>query len=350
MNYFEKLLLKICFVLLFIVSIYKIKGILLPFIVGFIIAFLFKNIVRKYENKISRGKLSLIIISSFSAIVVGLSIVIFPSIISQLFDLLAETIKDIQNIDKNNLYTMIDKALVKFRIEEIEGLQNCISNLINLVLKSLMNLANSFLLSSIQIINILLMICISPIVAFYFLKDWDKMFYYIENCLLPKNYRKDFQNFSKQIDDVMHHYLVGQAYVCFIFCIFYFIILRFMNINYSLILGILSGIAVMFPYIGAFGSATVALIITYFQFGFDIKKLFIVLFFYCFGQFIEGNFVTPSIIGNKMQVHPMWLLFGILSLGSLFGIWGMLLSMPICGAVSVLIKFIIERKNNEKMG
>ena len=144
MNYFEKLLLKICFVLLFIVSIYKIKGILLPFIVGFIIAFLFKNIVRKYENKISRGKLSLIIISSFSAIVVGLSIVIFPSIISQLFDLLAETIKDIQNIDKNNLYTMIDKALVKFRIEEIEGLQNYISNLINLVIKSLMNLANSF--------------------------------------------------------------------------------------------------------------------------------------------------------------------------------------------------------------
>lgn len=344
MNYLENRLLKFSLVLLFILFIYKIKGILLPFIVGFIIAFLFKDLVKKYETKINRSILSLVIISVFSILIIALSIFIFPKILAQLASLFTETIKHIQNIDKDKSQIIITNIFKKFGVKEAKDIQNYINSVMNTLVKWLMSLTNSLLLSSFQLVNVIFMVCISPIVAFYFLKDWEKMFLYFESYILPKNYRDSFNDLATRINDVLHHYIIGQTYVCLIFSIFYCLTLKLLGINYALVVGIISGVAIMLPYIGSFGTAIMALIVTYFQFGFQIKKLSFVLFFYCLGQFLEGNFITPSVIGNKMQVHPMWMLFGVFSCGSLFGTWGIILSVPLIGVLGVIIRFFIEQK------
>ena len=344
MSYLENRFIKFSLVLLFILFIYRIRGILLPFVVGFVIASLFKDLVRKYESKVNRSLLSLVVVSLFSISIVALFLLIFPKTLSQLISLFTETIKYMQNVDRDKLYITITNAFEKFGIKEAEDIRNYINSVVNAAIKWLIGTTNSLLLSSFEFINIIFMICISPIVAFYFLSDWDKMFSYFKNYIIPKNYRDNFNNLTTRINDVLHHYMVGQIYVCLIFSIFYYLALKFLGVNYALVVGIISGIAIMLPYIGSFGTAIMALVVTYFQFGLQMKKLFIVLFFYCLGQFLEGNFVTPNIIGNKMRIHPMWMLFGVFSCGSLFGAWGIVLSVPLIGVIGVVIRFFMEQK------
>lgn len=344
MSYLENKLIKLSLVLLLALFIYRIKSILLPFVVGFIIAFLFKDLVKKYETKINRSFLSLVVVLLFSIAIVALFLLIFPKTLSQLISLFAETIKHIQNIDKDKLYITIVNIFEKFGVREAKDIQNYINSVANAAIKWLMALTNSLLLSSFEVVNVIFMICISPIVAFYFLSDWDKMFSYFNDYLLPENYRDSFNNLATRINDVLHHYIIGQTYVCLIFSVFYCLVLKFLGINYALVVGIISGVAIMLPYIGSFGTAIMALVVTYFQFGLQVKKLFIVLFFYCLGQFLEGNFVTPNVIGNKMQVHPMWMLFGVFACGSLFGTWGIVLSVPLIGIIGVIVRFFIEQK------
>ena len=143
----------------------------------------------------------------------------------------------------------------------------------------------------------------------------------------------------------LHHYIVGQLNVCLILGTFYSILLFLTGFNYSFIVGIMAGFLTLLPYVGAFIGGALALTLAYFQFGLVIGKLFTIFFIFCLGQFLEGNFVTPNLIGNKIKVHPLWLIFAILSGGTLYGFWGIVISMPLSAVIGVLVRIYFEKKS-----
>lgn len=339
-HFFLILLLSFC-----VFFLYLVRGILLPFILGFLIAYLFKNIVKKYQSKIKRSYLSLIFVSTFSFICILIILFIFPMIFSQLSALIKDLLKQIDNFDINKFYSKTKEIMVLLNIENTTELKQYFTELTNFLLKTAGSLTNSLVNSSFQIVNVIFMIFISPIVAFYVLKDWENIFDFLKKEVVPREFRAQFRILSSRIDDVLHHYIVGQLNVCLILGTFYSVLLFLTGFNYSFIVGITAGFLTLLPYVGAFIGGALALTLAYFQFGLVIGKLFSIFFIFCLGQFLEGNFVTPNLIGNKIKVHPLWLIFAILSGGTLYGFWGIVISMPLSAVIGVLVRFYFEKKS-----
>ena len=339
-HFFLILLLSFC-----VFFLYLVRGILLPFILGFLIAYLFKNIVKKYQSKIKRSYLSLIFVSTFSFICILIILFIFPMIFSQLSALIKDLLKQIDNFDINKFYSKTKEIMVLLNIENTTELKQYFTELTNFLLKTAGSLTNSLVNSSFQIVNVIFMIFISPIVAFYVLKDWENIFNFLKKEVVPREFRAQFRILSSRIDDVLHHYIVGQLNVCLILGTFYSVLLFLTGFNYSFIVGITAGFLTLLPYVGAFIGGALALTLAYFQFGLVIGKLFSIFFIFCLGQFLEGNFVTPNLIGNKIKVHPLWLIFAILSGGTLYGFWGIVISMPLSAVIGVLVRFYFEKKS-----
>lgn len=331
--------------------LYKVRSILLPFILGFFIAYIFKNIVKKYESKISRHWLSLGIISLLGIFIILVILFAFPALFNQFIGLLRELMTKTENIDFNKIYAKLNELAKVFKIEDIKDLQQYFLSTSNFFVKYLGNLTNSLLSSSMQIISTAVMIFISPIVAFYFLRDWDKIFNFITENIISENYKESYIKLSARIDDILHHYIIGQINVSLILGTYYSIALLLIRFNYAFVVGIAAGLLTLLPYVGAFGGAFISLLLGYLQFGPSVSKLLAITVIFCFGQFIEGNFITPNLIGNKIQVHPLWLFFGIFAGGALYGFWGIVFSMPVAGILGVLIRFYFEEKaNKEKYG
>lgn len=325
--------------------LYKVKSILLPFFLGLLIAYLFKDVVKKYEKRFSRNLLSLLAVLGFSFAVVLILIFVIPIIFDQLTSLIRDIMKHVESFDINAFYAKSNEIMALLHINDISELREYFTHITNFLLKTAASVTNSLVNSSFQIANVLFMIFISPIVAFYLLKDWDKIFTFIRKELVPREFRAQFVILTRRIDDVLHHYIVGQLNVCLILGTFYSLLLFAIGFNYSFVVGIMAGFLTLLPYIGAFCGGAIALTLGYFQFGLVISKLFMILFIFCLGQFLEGNFVTPNLIGNKIKVHPLWLIFAILSGGALYGFWGIVASMPIAAVIGVLVRFYFERKD-----
>ncbi|MDR1498831.1 MAG: AI-2E family transporter [Rickettsiales bacterium] len=328
--------------------LHRIRGILLPFVLGFIIAYSFKNLVKKYEKKVSRNLLSILVVTLFSLLVALVSVFVFPAILAQFMGLLGEIVLYIENVDFNSIYLKFDEILKLLKIESVKELQQYFVTISNFTIKSIGNLTNNLLSFSLRVINKIFMICISPITAFYFLRDWDRMFNFVKNRLIPADFRGHYLILSRRIDSILHHYVVGQINVGLILTTYYSVLLLCINFKYAFIVGTISGFLTLLPYVGAFGGCALALVLGYFQFGAMVGKLFIILLIFCSGQFLEGNFVTPSLIGNKIRVHPLWLFFGMFVGGSLSGFWGIVISMPLAGVIGVLTRFYFEEKQKRK--
>lgn len=332
-------------ILIIFVFLYNIRGILLPFLLGFLIAYCFKNTLDKYENKISRNLLSLIIITVFSLFIVLLFIFIIPVVFTQLTDLVKSSLNYINDIDLNELYVKFNEVLNMFGISNVGELKQYFTSIGTTILKALMNTTNSFITSSFKIANILFMVCISPITAFYFLRDWNKMMNFIKYECIPDKFRETYLVLGERIDKILHHYVIGQISVSLMLGTYYSVLLFIIGFKYSFIVGLTAGFLTILPYVGAFGGGIIALVLAYLQFGFIFGKLLTILFIFCFGQFLEGNFVTPNFIGNKINVHPLWLFFSMFAGGSLYGFWGIVISMPIAAVFGVIIRFYFEEKH-----
>lgn len=346
-NLIKKHIFSIIVLLFSLLFLYKVKSILLPFILGFLIAYCFKDFVKRHEEKYSRGLLSIGIISIFSIVVVLTVIFVFPMIFTQLLDLIKTVLTRVENLDLNSFYAKFKEILVILRIEDTVELKQYFTSISSVLLKTIGNITNTFITSSVQVVNVVFMIFISPIVAFYLLRDWEKIVNFLSKECVPREFRRHFVILLKRIDDVLHHYIVGQIIVCLILGTFYSVLLFCIGFNYSFVVGLVAGFLTLLPYFGAFCGGGIALVLGYLQFGFSLSKLFAILFIFSLGQFLEGNFVTPNLIGNKIKVHPLWLIFGILAGGSLYGFWGIVVSMPLAAIIGVLVRFYFEEKNKK---
>ena len=343
-NTIKKHFLSIVILFLTLLFLYKVRGILLPFVLGVFIAYCFKDLVNKYEKKISRQTLSMIVVIAFTLIVILVCTFAFPAMFIQLVNLTKDIIGRVEEFDLGNFYNKFNELMAIIHIEDVKELKQYFVSIGNIILKTVGGITNGFISSSFQIVNVIFMIFISPIVSFYFLRDWNKITYFITNECIPSEFKNNFIVLCDRIDNILHHYIIGQINVCLILGTFYSVLLFCIGFKYSFVVGMLAGFLTLLPYIGAFGGGIFALILGYFQFGFLASKLFSILFIFCLGQFLEGNFITPNLIGNKINVHPLWLIFALFAGGSLYGFWGILVSMPLAAIIGVIVRFYFEEK------
>ncbi len=320
--------------------LFLVRGILWPFVFGIILAFISKNILRSAERRgYNRKILALLLTTAYFIIIFLLVFLVLPLGVKQVVNLIKELM---QYVDNKDFLDDLTSHLVKFKFFGIKNNNDFIegaSNLSRYILKYLGNISNYLLTYSLKLINIISMLFITPIATYYFLRDWEVIIKQIK-ASVPKNNKKYVLKLFKKINTTLEAYICGQALVCLILGIYYAVLLWLCNIKFGFIVGIISGIITFLPYIGPFSGGIVGVIITCYQYNFNIHKILLVVLIYISGQVLESNFITPKLIGSKVKLHPLFIIFSILCGGSLFGFTGMLFALPAAGVIGTTIRYL----------
>jgi predicted PurR-regulated permease PerM len=343
----EKFCSKVLIGILFFYFVFLIKGILFPFIMGIIIAYLFNPLANKMEKRVPRFIASLVIITLFTLFIALLITFFTPIIFHQIISMLRELSLYFTKVD-GVIYKKISDILGFFGISNgSDDMKLYFQQFNEDIIKFFGIMVNNLFASSIAFVGLLSFLFITPTTAYYFLKDWNKILKRILKYI-PKNKEKRAKRLFKRIDYILSSYLKGQLIICLALGIFYALLLFLVGLNYSLFVGIIAGLLTIIPYFGVFLGGSLGMILAYLQWGVDFKQLLLVLGAFVLGQFIEGNFVTPKFMGHKIQLHPMWIIFALFVGGALGGFWGIVLALPTAAVLSVIIKFSIKEHRRIK--
>jgi len=177
-----------------------------------------------------------------------------------------------------------------------------------------------------------------PVVTFYLLRDWDKLIARIDE-LLPRKSQPVIEKLAKQSDDVLAAFLRGQFLVMLVLGVVYACGLWFINLELALLIGMLAGLVSFVPYLGFIVGILVASIAVLLQTQ-DLMMLIPVLIVFGIGQALEGMVLTPLLVGDKIGLHPVAVIFAVLAGGQLFGFVGVLLALPVAAVLAVLLRHL----------
>ena len=194
----------------------------------------------------------------------------------------------------------------------------------------------------------MVLIVVVPVVAFYLLLDWDNLVAQIDE-LIPRDHLENVHKLGREIDATLASFIRGQGTVCFIQGLYYGLALMLAGLNYGIIVGFVAGLISFIPYVGALVGGSLAIGLGLFQFWGDWVSLGLVGAVFVTGQMIEGNYLTPKLVGLSVGLHPVWLLFALSVFGSLFGFAGMLVAVPVAAAIGVLTRFAIGRYKRSRL-
>ncbi len=209
-------------------------------------------------------------------------------------------------------------------------------------------LANAVLGSAIGVVNAVVYLVVIPVVSFYMLLDWDRMVARID-ALLPREHAPVIRRLARESDAALSAFVRGQMLVCLILGTFYAVALALAGLQFGLIVGAIAGAITFIPYIGALVGGVLAVGLALFQFWGDWLHIAVIGGIFALGQFLEGNIVTPKLVGGSVGVHPVWLLFALAAFGALFGFLGLLVAVPVAAVIAVLARFGIEKYRESQL-
>lgn len=341
----DKIFISLIFIVLFCLIIYTVRSILSPFICSIILAYLLSPPVN-YLNKqhgVSRTLSTLLIIVLFLTITSLALSYILPIIYTQLINFI-NTIPSYINIIHYDVYPKVILYLKESgfeidsqKINDIFFDKETTLNFVNFS----RNFFNGALSSSYSLVNTFSLIFITPILLFYLIKDWEAMLLTIKSHL-PKTSASTIIEVATRIDLTLSQYIRGQFNVCLMLGLFYAILLNFSGLNFGFLIGFLTGLFSFIPFIGMIIGVIIGITVAIFQWGFDFVNIGTVGLIFAIGQFIEGNFVTPKLIGGRIGVHPAWLIFGLFFFGAILGVVGVIVAVPLTAIFGVLIKFFAQ--------
>jgi predicted PurR-regulated permease PerM len=325
---------------LFFIFLFLIRSILLPFVLGIFTAYFLDPAADRLEKAgLSRGASTLVITACFFLGILLISVLIAPVLASQLSGLIAAMPEYASEFEKR-LEPQMTSWLGNLPMVDMNSLKDTVSNFSGVMVKFVGGFIAGVFMSGMAFVNLLSLVLITPVVAFYLLRDWDNMTLRIDN-LLPRAHAHTIRTQMLIIDRTLAGFVRGQLNVCLLLAAYYAIGLSLVGLKFGIVIGIVTGFLVIFPYVGLGLGTLVGLGVAFFQFQ-GYSQVAVVLAVFVSGQVIEANFVTPKLVGEKVGLHPVWIIFGMLSGAALFGFVGILLAVPITAVVGVLIRFALQ--------
>jgi len=178
-----------------------------------------------------------------------------------------------------------------------------------------------------------------PIISFYFLLDWNRMLEQMHR-LIPRPYERVTLQIVKECHSVLGAFVKGQFLVMFLLGLVYAVGLQLIGLEVGLMIGMIAGLASIIPYLGFAVGIISAVAATFFQFGVDWMQLIFVGIVFMIGQAIEGYILQPFLLGDKIGLSPVAVVFAVLAGAQLGGILGMLIALPVAAILVVLLKHV----------
>jgi len=191
------------------------------------------------------------------------------------------------------------------------------------------------------LVNMLALLFITPVVTFYLIRDWDLIVTRV-NSWLPKEHAPVVREQARLMDSTLSGFIRGTGIVCLVLAVFYGAALSAAGLQFGLVIGIGFGIISFVPYVGSVGGLIVSVALALIQFD-EPWRVAVIAGIFIIGQLAEGMFLTPKLVGNRVRLHPVWVIFAVLAGGSLFGFVGMMISLPTAALIGILVRFGIQQ-------
>ncbi len=323
--------------LVLMAMLWLLGDVMVPFIVGGAVAYFLDPLADRLE-RLGLSRILATSLISLGALLMGILLVlaIIPTLVNQLTALV-------------NAAPDIARRLEGFLTERFPELQDSTST----IRKTLASIGttiqarggevvNGVISSALSVVSAVVFLLVVPVVAFYMLLDWDHMVSAVDR-LLPRDHAPVIRRLGREIDAVLAGFVRGQVSVCLVLGIYYATALMAAGLQFGLIVGAIAGTITFIPYVGALVGGMLAIGLALFQFWGEWLHVGAVVAIFAIGQFVEGNILTPRLVGKSVGLHPVWLLFALSAFGSLFGFVGMLVAVPVTAAIGVLTRFGVEQ-------
>ena len=329
------------------VLIYLLSPILMPFLSAAMLAYIADPLVDKLEKKVSRTLSVGIVFLVLSSIATLLLLIILPLLERQVV-VLAEKLP--LYIDRAQSY-LLPVFKEQFGLEvgafDFNMLKQSLSDYWKtaggIAANVVSSISHSGLVLAGWIANFLLML----VVTFYLLRDWDSLMAKI-HALIPRKNETLIVTVAKESDEVLGAFFRGQMLVMLTLSVVYTVGLMLVGVDTALLIGILSGMVSFVPYLGFIIGIVVASVAALMQFQ-ELMPLFYIVIVFLTGQMLEGMLLTPLLVGDKIGLHPVAVIFAVLAGGQLFGFVGVLLALPVAAVIAVVLRHMLERYTKSEL-
>lgn len=313
--------------------------ILSPFLVATLLAYLADPITDKLETyRLSRTSAVLVVFSGIMLICMIALLILLPKLTAQLAVVIKQVPLAINLFDQKVMPFLHQNLGLEIKELDFSFLKTLIRDNVkqtgNIINDLLSGIANSGLAIAAWLANLVLI----PVVFFYMLRDWDVMIAKL-NRLLPRDVESKVSLLTQECDEVLGAFIKGQFMVMLALGIVYSIGLWLVGLELALILGMLAGLASIVPYMGFIVGIIATAIAAMVQFN-DPSILIWVTLVFAVGQALEGMVLTPLMVGDKIGLHPVAVIFAIMAGGQLFGFIGILIALPVAAVVMVFLRHL----------
>ncbi|MDB5491539.1 MAG: hypothetical protein JWO78_1388 [Micavibrio sp.] len=326
--------------ILFLALVWVLRDVLLPFICGMAIAYLLGPIVRRLIGYgVPRKWAAVLILGSFSVVLIIILALIVPFAYREAVQL-AQDLPQLADKAQAHLVPYIEMMQHKFGAGDLTDFQTTIKENMDKVFKVGGTLLVGIIGGGQLILGMASFIIITPIVAFFVMEQWVVITRWIDDMIPRKNYEKIHGLLSK-MDRKISGFIRGQLLVSFFLGISYAIVLTLAGLKFGFLIGLMTGVLSVIPLVGTTIGLIVSISVAWFQ-SYSIEYTAIITVIFLVGQFLEGNIVSPRIMGSAVGLHPVWILLALVAGGALFGLTGMFLAVPVAAVAGVLIAFAIS--------
>lgn len=328
--------------LAFVVLIWILSDTLLPFVAGLALAYFLDPVADRLEKiGLPRWAATSVILLAFVVAFVIFLVLLVPILISQFagfVEKLPGYVTALQDLLAHANEGWLGQAIG----ERMPEIQRQLGALVGQGASFVGRFAGSLWSGGQAVLSILGVLVITPVVAFYLLLDWDHMIERIDSWL-PRDHLDQIRQIARDIDSAIAGFVRGQAIVCLLIGLFYAIGLSFTGLSFGFLIGLGAGLISFIPFVGSILGFVVAMGVAIVQFWPDWMMLVAVAAVFAVGQFLEGNILSPRLVGSSVGLHPVWLMFALIAFGALFGFVGLLVAVPVAAAIGVLVRFSLRR-------
>ncbi len=316
----------------------RLGAVLTPFLIGAILAYLGTPLVDRLERRgVHRGVGTTITVLMFGVAIGGLFLVLVPLVQTEV-SLLMKRAPELFTRASERLLPWLEATFGITIAFDLATLRDLLSDNIESVRDVGLRVLAGVKSGGLVVVSILVNLAMIPVVMFYLLRDWTSIVARIDD-LLPRRWENKVRQVAREIDDVLAEFLRGQLLVMLVLAVYYIFALWAVGLNHAFAIGVLTGLLVFIPYVGFGLGLVLGMIAALLQWS-GLPFFLSVLAVYAGGQLLENYVLIPYLVGDRIGLHPVAVIFALLAFGQMFGFAGVLLALPASAALLVALRHL----------
>ena len=326
----------------FIALLWLLSDMLLPFIAGMALAYLLDPLARRAQALGIPRAVSALVMVTLVIVLLVVAVMAAAPIVSQQYTALLTRLPGYVERLQSLIADPSQSWLGQVFGEQIPDAKKSAGTLVTQGAGFITGFLASLWSGGRAVISILSLLIITPVVAFYLLCDWERFVVTVDGWI-PLQHRDTVRALARDIDNAIAGFVRGQAVICLILGVFYAIGLTLAGLNFGFLIGFMTGVMSFIPFVGSLTGFLVAGGVAFAQFWPNWLPILAVVGVFLAGQALEGYVLSPKLVGPRVGLHPVWLMFSLLAFGYLFGFVGLLVAIPLAAAVGVLARFALRQ-------